>query len=81
MERHRKRTCGSRKKDNQDNINISNDTKRGDQMAVTVTIRTSDGVLHTDPSEIYIKQNEKTEMLYHIVSQYVPKETTKEETA
>lgn len=36
-----------------------------------VTIKTSDGKVYTDPSKIHIPRNEKTEMFYRIVDQYV----------
>lgn len=48
---------------------------------VKVTIRTSDGKVYTDPSEIHIPRNEKYEAFYRSVDQYEPKETTEEETA
>lgn len=50
-------------------------------MAVTVTITTADGKVYTDPSKIKIPRNENTEAFYRMLENYVPKTTTKEDTA
>jgi hypothetical protein len=39
-----------------------------------VTIRNNDGKVYKDPKKIHISRNEKTEMFYRIVDQYVPKQ-------
>lgn len=39
----------------------------------TVTIRTSDGKVYTDPSEVHIPRNKKNEAFYSMVDQHVPK--------
>lgn len=42
-----------------------------------ITVVTSDGKVHTDPSEIFIPRNEKYAMFYRIVDQHVmPEEVT-----
>lgn len=47
-----------------------------------VTIKTADGKVYTNPGEIHIPRNEKTEMFYRIVDQYVPGEQhTEDKTA
>jgi hypothetical protein len=51
-------------------------------MAANVTIRTSDGRVYTDPSQIHIPRNEKNEMFYRIVDQFkAPEKPSKEKTA
>lgn len=37
-----------------------------------VTITTADGKVYTDPSKIKIPRNEKTELFYHILENFVP---------
>lgn len=46
-----------------------------------VTIRTNDGKVYTDPRQIHIPRNEKTEMFYRIVDQYRPEKCDKDKTA
>lgn len=43
-----------------------------------VTIRTSNGKVYTNPKDVHIARNEKTEMFYDIVMGY-PKEVKKSE--
>lgn len=35
-----------------------------------VTIKTADGKVYTNPNDIHIPRNEKTEMFYRIVDKY-----------
>lgn len=44
-----------------------------------VTIRTSDGKVYTDPSQIHIPRNEKTAMFYKIVDEYQVKPKKKDD--
>lgn len=46
-----------------------------------ITVRTSDGKVYTDPRQVRIERNEKTEMFYRMVENYKPKEKKQEASA
>lgn len=47
-----------------------------------VTVRTSDGKTYTNPKDVHIPRNEKTESFYRMVLEHdYPEKKTKDETA
>lgn len=46
-----------------------------------VTIRTSDGKVYTDPRQVRIERNEKTELFYRMVENFKPKKKNEEASA